>query len=223
MATDDLIQAMGTMHCPHCHMPLFANPLTPDRSDGPAARGRFVAPFVYMADDALPSAADLVADTENLALWSPAGVVNAEGASYGDSRRNEYLPLSAQAHAALAPWEATVRDCFHAAAQAYVKEVEHLTLRSDLGYQVLRYQVGEEFREHVDELPGPTVYGQRQISAVLYLNEDFEGGELTLPQQGLVYNPRAGSLLLFPSGFCFPHSSRPVTRGTKYSCVTWFI
>jgi predicted 2-oxoglutarate/Fe(II)-dependent dioxygenase YbiX len=223
MATDDLLRAVGTLHCPHCHMPLFANPLGRGHGDVAAARGRFVAPFVYLADDAFGAAADLVADIEKLTLWSPAGVIGADGARYGESRRNEFLPLTAQADASLGPWEAGVRDCLHAAANAYAAAVEHLTLRSDLGYQVLRYGVGEEFREHVDEFPGPSVYGQRQLTALLYLNDDFEGGELTLPQQGLEYNPRAGSLLLFPSGFCFPHSSRPVRRGTKYSCVTWFV
>ena len=72
-------------------------------------------------------------------------------------------------------------------------------------------------------MPGATVYGQRLLTAILYLNDDFEGGELALPQQGLVYKPRAGSLIVFPSDFCFPHASHPLTRGTKYSLVTWFI
>lgn len=223
MATDDLLRSIGTLHCPYCQMPLFANPLDDHRVDAPAARGRFIAPFVYVADDAFGAAAELVAEIETLALWSPAGVIGADGVRYGESRRNEFLPLTAQADASLGPWEIAVRDCFHAAASTYATAVEHLTLRSDLGYQVLRYGVGQEFREHIDVFPGASVYGQRQLTALLYLNDDFEGGELTLPQQNLEYNPRAGSLLLFPSGFCFPHSSRPVRRGTKYSCVTWFI
>lgn len=101
--------------------------------------------------------------------------------------------------------------------------MSHLELRSDLGYQLLRYRAGGQFKEHVDTLPGPTVYGQRNLTAILYLNDDFECGELSLPHQGLVYRPRAGTLMLFPSSFCYPHGSHAVTRGTKYSLVTWFI
>jgi len=210
MATEELLSAIGTLHCPHCHLPLFANPLAQACADVTAARGSFMAPFIYVADNAFADSASLVKAVEALPLWAPAAVIGGEGARYGARRRNEFLPLTGQAHPALERWGVKMRDIFHAAAHTYATGVDHLTVCSDLGYQVLRYPPGEEFLEHVDTLPGSTVYGQRQLTAILYLNDDFDGGELTRPQQGLVYNPRAGSLLLFPSGFLLLHSSRPV-------------
>lgn len=222
MTTERLLNAIGTMHCPYCQMPLFAHELAPGRADL-TPRGRFVAPFVCLFDNAFDSCAELVETAERLDLWSPAAVVGKNGTGYGESRGNEFMPLTPQFNAGLEPWEETVRGVFHAAAHVYLDAVDHLTLRSDLGYQVLRYRPGEGFREHIDVLPGPAAYGQRQLTAILYLNDNFEGGELSLTQQRLLYNPRAGSLLMFPSGFCFPHSSLPVHHGTKYCVVTWFV
>jgi hypothetical protein len=222
MANEELLRAIGTLHCPHCHMPMFANTLHPRPSEV-AHRGEFVAPFILIVDDAFRRSAALIAVAERLDLWSPSAVVGREGAGYGESRTNDFLLLSPQLDPSLEPWEGVVRELFHNAAHGYVQAVGHLELRSDLGYHLLRYRTGEQFTEHVDTMPGATVYGQRQLTAMLYLNDDFEGGELVLPHQGLVYKPRAGALVLFPSGFCFPHASHPVTRGTKYSLVTWFI
>lgn len=224
MSADRLLRAIGTLHCPHCRMPLFANALEPD-APLPWREGalRFVAPFILIIDNAVPEPARLVDAAEQVNLWSPSAVVGSAGAQYGDNRTNDFMLLSAQLHETLGAIEAVLRPLFHAAARAYAAAVGHLRLRSDLGYQLLRYGPGQHFSEHVDEMPGPSVYGQRQLTAILYLNDDFEGGELVLPQQELVYKPRRGSLVLFPAGFCFPHASRAVERGIKYSAVTWFI
>lgn len=224
MAADELLRAIGTLHCPHCQMPLFANALG---VDGPAQietdRLRFVAPFIMILDDAIRDPGLVVEAAEAVSLWSPSAVVGEQGARHGQNRTNEFVLVSSQLHETLGIIEAAVRPVFHAAARAYAAAVGHLQLRSDLGYQLLRYGPGQRFTEHVDEMPGATVYGQRQVTAILYLNDDFEGGELELPQQGLVYKPRAGDLMMFPAGFCFPHASREVRHGTKYSVVTWFI
>lgn len=62
----------------------------------------------------------------------------------------------------------------------------------------------------------------RTLSALLYLNGDFDGGEIVLDRQGLVIKPQTGMLLAFPSGPGFPHEVRPVTRGRRYSMPMWF-
>jgi hypothetical protein len=224
MAVDKLLRAIGTLHCPHCQMPLFANACEPAPST-PLAKSnvRFVAPFIMLVDNAFPAPERLIDTAEQLDLWTPSAVVGDAGTRYGDHRTNDLMLLSGQLHEALAGFESALQDVFHSAALAYAQAAGHLRLRSDLGYQLLRYGPGQHFNEHVDELPGPSAYGQRQVTAILYLNDDFEGGALVLPHQELVYTPKAGSLMLFPSSFCFPHASSPVTRGTKYSVVTWFI
>lgn len=224
MVNNALTQAIGTLHCPYCQMPLFANPFHPaDAAAGPALSGRLVAPFVMLVDGALPNGADLIARGEAVQRWRPAGVVGDDGVSYADHRNNDFILVTPQFDSALGEAELKLRQIFHAAAHIYCAAVGHLQLRSDLGYQLLRYQQGHHFHEHVDQMVGATAYGQRLVTAILYVNDDYEGGELLLPQQNLVYKPKAGTLILFPSGFCYPHASNQITQGTKYAVVTWFI
>lgn len=56
------------------------------------------------------------------------------------------------------------------------------------------------------------------ISACLYLNDDYEGGELVFPEQDIVIKPSAGSVVVFPSTEPFFHQVNKVTSGEKYIC-----
>lgn len=58
---------------------------------------------------------------------------------------------------------------------------------------------------------------QRGITAILYLNSEFEGGEIHFPKQGVELRPSAGTLLIFPSNRNFPHEVKPIVRGYRYS------
>lgn len=65
---------------------------------------------------------------------------------------------------------------------------------------------------------------QRGITAILYLNSDFDGGEIHFPRQGLELRPSAGTLLIFPSNRNFPHEVKPIARGNdiRISASTGF-
>jgi predicted 2-oxoglutarate/Fe(II)-dependent dioxygenase YbiX len=56
-----------------------------------------------------------------------------------------------------------------------------------------------------------------QITALVYLNDDFVGGEIRFPKHGITISPRAGALLLFPSGCMYPHEVLPITSGRRYT------
>lgn len=84
-------------------------------------------------------------------------------------------------------------------------------------YQALKYRDGEEYKAHYD---GGTQSG-RCISALVYLNDDYEGGHLEFPNFKIKLKPQKGMLILFPSNFAYKHVAHPVTQGTKYSLVTW--
>lgn len=85
------------------------------------------------------------------------------------------------------------------------------------GYGLLRYEGGQEYKAHYD---GGTQTG-RTISAICYLNDDYEGGEIEFPRFNVKIKPQAGMLILFPSNFAYMHVAHPVTKGTKYAMVTW--
>jgi len=84
-------------------------------------------------------------------------------------------------------------------------------------YQLLRYKEGDQYPLHYD---GPTETG-RHISAILYVNDDYEGGELVFPLHNIWIKPKAGTLVMFPSSWAYQHIAQPVTKGMKYAIVTW--
>lgn len=84
-------------------------------------------------------------------------------------------------------------------------------------YQALKYRPGELYKAHYD---GGTESG-RAISAVIYLNDDYEGGEIEFPNFKVKLKPEKGMLILFPSNFAYRHIAHPVISGTKYCFVTW--
>ena len=85
------------------------------------------------------------------------------------------------------------------------------------GFNLLKYKGGQEYTAHYD---GGTISG-RSISPILYLNDDYEGGELEFVNFNLKIKPKAGTLYLFPSNYPYRHIAHPVTNGTKYAIVTW--
>lgn len=68
-------------------------------------------------------------------------------------------------------------------------------------------------------------YPERHLSAIYYLNDNFEGGDLILrcpAQEEHRISPKAGHLLLFPSTQHFPHKVEPITSGLRVCVVNWF-
>ena len=97
--------------------------------------------------------------------------------------------------------------------------------------QVLHYDVGETFVAHHDyldpALPDVALRGQRVVTFLTYLNDDFEGGETDFPHLGLRHRGRAGDALYFvnlDNGRPDPrtlHAGLPPTRGEKWLLSQW--
>ena len=97
--------------------------------------------------------------------------------------------------------------------------------------QMLIYHPGGHYKPHVDseavatDGKGSYVWQKnidRDISMVLYLNDDYEGGDITFPNQAIKISPQAGMLIAFPSSHHFLHGVHPVVKGTRYAVVNWF-
>lgn len=94
--------------------------------------------------------------------------------------------------------------------------------------QVLCYSLGQEYRQHSDALPGVAPHQQRVLTFLVYLNEDFAGGETAFPATGLSVRGRKGDGLLFrnasPDGTPNDravHAGLPVTSGAKIIASRW--
>jgi predicted 2-oxoglutarate/Fe(II)-dependent dioxygenase YbiX len=105
------------------------------------------------------------------------------------------------------------------ALKQYVKLFPAATIEQDSGYDLLRYEVGQHYKQHTDFFKNTP----RVVSCSFMLNDDYEGGEFAFFDRELVYKLKKGSCIMFPSNFTYPHEIMPVTSGTRYSIVTWFM
>lgn len=61
----------------------------------------------------------------------------------------------------------------------------------------------------------------RDVSMLLYLDDDYEGGELVFPNFDFTLRPRSGMLVFFPSDSRYRHAALPVTAGMRHAIVSW--
>jgi hypothetical protein len=83
---------------------------------------------------------------------------------------------------------------------------------------VHRQKVGEGMDEHSD-------MGERSKllrSAIFYVNDDYEGGELYFPALDFEYKPKAGDFITFPSYEKFTHGVKPVLSGSDRYVLAGF-
>lgn len=98
--------------------------------------------------------------------------------------------------------------------------------------EVNRYYIGQHFVSHYDFLP-PIRFintgGQRLYSCIIYLNDNFEGGETYFSQLAKTIIPVKGKAVLWRNcieGTSEPdylslHESIPVTKGEKWALIAW--
>ncbi len=77
-----------------------------------------------------------------------------------------------------------------------------------------RYKDGQQFKPHIDGAFKRDENEVSMITLLIYLNEDFEGGETMFVLEFESIKPKTGMVLLFEHKLL--HSGRPVLSGVKY-------
>ena len=103
--------------------------------------------------------------------------------------------------------------------QEYNTKFPHCKIEEDSGYELLKYSEGCFYIEHTDSFKARP----RAVYCSFILNNEFDGGDFAFFNKELKYKVEKGDALLFPSNFMYPHEVMPVTKGTRYSIITWFI
>jgi len=90
-------------------------------------------------------------------------------------------------------------------------------------FRMKRFLVGndEQFKDHVDVLSHDQA--KRFLILMVYLNDDFDGGETVFPQLGDSIKPKKGRLLIFPPTWNYLHRGNPpLAPGyAKYFLMTY--
>lgn len=89
-------------------------------------------------------------------------------------------------------------------------------------FEIKKYIPGADMGPHIDS-SDPTDIKHPILSGVIYLNDNYEGGEINFPNQNLTIKPEAGSLIVFPSSDPYLHHPQKIISGNKYMIpLFWF-
>lgn len=96
--------------------------------------------------------------------------------------------------------------------------------------QLLVYEPGGHYKAHFDAVArwkcpdGNLIWKKsidRDLSTVLFLNDEFEGGDFVFPELRVRVRPEPGLLIAFPSSQHYLHKVEPVISGTRIAMVNW--
>ena len=99
-----------------------------------------------------------------------------------------------------------IKESFERVIKKYSDKFSLFSVQHTTDFRINRYSVGGFMSSHVDNIHHShgQQYGYPQVSALLYLNVQ-------------------GSGIIFPSNFMFPHEAKAVTKGKRWSIVTWLM
>ena len=113
--------------------------------------------------------------------------------------------------------------CQHWLRPAYGREIEWFEWPD-----ILQYGPGGRYDLHADaEVRDPDIVGgwrrvqERDYSLLIYLNDEFTGGEIEFPNYDFRLRPKRGMLVAFPSDHRYLHAALPVESGIRFVIVSW--
>jgi hypothetical protein len=88
--------------------------------------------------------------------------------------------------------------------------------------EFLMYDIHGKYETHVDTFHQKS-NETRKLTVLAFLNDDFEGGKFYIQNSHQRFYPQQtpGTVIVFPS--FMPHGVEPVTKGIRYSVVTWMV
>ena len=104
----------------------------------------------------------------------------------------------------------------------YIKEFrffDSMKLESS-GYDHVLY-MGSQSQEYKDHVDHSQFNKPRILTCSLILNDNYTGGDFRFFEGEYTVLKKAGSAVVFPSNFCFPHAITPVSEGDRHAVITW--
>ena len=96
---------------------------------------------------------------------------------------------------------------------------------SKISFHSQKWEPGAFAPLHSDNSSNEGVMGaftRSRYAAFLYLNDDFEGGELSFPQHDLEFLPKTGMLAAFHGGHKNMHEVKVVKKSNRYTIGSFF-
>lgn len=90
---------------------------------------------------------------------------------------------------------------------------------------MVKWEAGQFMPPHADNANpdnAPHQYPYRAFGSILYLNDDYHGGELFFTRLDKIIKPKTGMLVAFSGGFHHEHAVLKVTKGTRYTLASFY-
>lgn len=117
----------------------------------------------------------------------------------------------------------TVMPALFACLQKYVEEFDILTSFTLVGWSLKAQltRAGEGYHAwHFES--ASFVHAKRVLAWSIYLNDDYQGGELEFLYYGRRIKPGEGDVVIFPAAFTHTHRGNMVLGGEKLLLTGWY-
>ena len=149
--------------------------------------------------------------------------------TFYNAKTNEHKPRSGSQELSMS-WgnvstKQTLNDTVDNTANQYVKDLNVPWFNQFQGYTHVRFNKYAENKmmalhaDHIHSMFDGERKGIPILSVLGVLNDDYEGGEFYLIDEKTDLSK--GDIIIFPSNFMYPHKVEPVTKGTRYSYISW--
>lgn len=163
--------------------------------------------------------------TEDLSVFDPDKSNKSRGTEWITDKKTRDTQI-----APIEPVFPQINELMHHIVKQVINPFYQFEVDSSEVPQLLSYGVGGHYLPHIDgegiwTAPDQTQIWRktvdRDLTMVLYLNNDFEGGDFVFSDLHIRVRPEPGLLVCFPSNRYYRHGVEPVTKGNRYSMVTW--
>jgi hypothetical protein len=94
-------------------------------------------------------------------------------------------------------------------------------------FQVVRWYDGQEMGVHADDMTNVDSddldwFEHRHYGAVIYLNDDYSGGNTYYPEHGVEIKPEVGTLAIHPGDPEHAHGVSKIVGNTRYTLASFW-
>ncbi len=165
---------------------------------------------------------DQLIKRQQLTQWSNWAASNAPEDIYGQNMFTRFSVLEEDVVDKRTKYIVTeIKKAFFSCSEMYKEKYNFpYEVNLDDEFGIKKYNVGQGLGPHADQYDGNM---RLRFSLVLYLNDDYEGGELWFPNHNIEIKPKPGSLAIFPAYEPFLHASKDILSGVKYMCPAFWM
>jgi hypothetical protein len=124
------------------------------------------------------------------------------------------------------PSKTKLMEIYFIALKLYITELDFPWMDNWNGYTPIRFNRYEETKlmaphcDHIRNIFDGERKGVPILSILSLLNDNFSGGEFVMFDNTEI-KMNSGDVMIFPSNFLYPHTVKEVTKGVRYSAISW--